>query len=569
MTDSFGYSRGNPDINWWLSELRRGKLYRANNAFEADWSRWKGYYRGKWPPGILPVNLFFAMARSLVPRLYFRNPSITVSAGRPTMECMALASIVERVDNNLMRNMRIKNEIKRAIQHAFFRGTGIMKLGFGAEFTPTPQLGVTDEPVSGKGERLEYNTLVKKNFPWAMCAPTGSFIVPAGTVTMDDARWCANWIRRPLSDVQADPRFKNVKDLRPTSGRDHGQQTTRYVVNEAGPDMVDLVEIRDKKFKKVFILAPFATDKLLYIGDDAIQVNDRLGYYRIVFNEDEDCFWGVPDSIILEPQQLELNETRTLQMKHRRMAVWKLLYQSKSIDHVQLERVINGDVMSAIECTDINGVKPLQIADIPQSLLMHDRTIMEDVREMMGFSRNQSGDYATGSADRTKYETQVVEAAGQIRIDERQDMISDMVVDMFEDIHPTIFSQWTQEEVVQVMTPDEQLVWVAYTPTMLSAGSYELNIDPDSYTPETKSVKERKALVLMETLKGNPLIDPILLTKLFLRTMGGLQFDILLKDLTQRASQGVSGSSPTNPMPFGQYMSGLANGGGGQSPIGS
>lgn len=558
---SNGYVQGKPDVEWWMTQIRKGIAYRKKYAREAEWGRWRQYYRGYWPKGTLPVNLFFRMLRTVVPRIYFRNPSISIQASKPGVEQQVFARLIERIDNKLMRTMRIKNQIKQIIHDTWMFGTGIGKRGFGQQFHPTPDIlgGGSDPLAVGTGKPLsktEYHNTIRDDMPWFLENPTGGFIVPAGSRNFQECRWYAGWYRRPIEDVQEDPRFKNTAMMKGSHQSEY--RTSPLPDMSEGPvNEVDLVEIRDTKTKKAFVIAPYGevSKKVLLYDDDTMQVNGRTPFYTTVFNPDDEVCWGVPDSVVLEPQQLELNEIRTLTMKHRRLAIVKLLYKAGALDTADLDRILDGTVLAAVKVnTELSDVEARQIGDIPKDLFMAGNEVMNDVRENMGFSRNQFGNYAEGSADRTATESRIVQTASEIRVDERRDAVADLIVDLFEDIHVDIFDRWDNEIVVQVAGPEGLPLWVAFKPTMLKAAEYEIQVDPDSSVPETKEVRMQKALVTYERLKTNPLIDPELLTQYLLHEMHGVQFDNMVRQLQQLQARGAGGSTPENPVSAEQFM---------------
>lgn len=548
-----GYAGGRPDVEWWLGEIRRGIEYRKKMACETSWNRWRGYYRGQWPRNTLPVNLFFRMLRTVVPRIYFRNPSISVMPAKPGAEMMALAQLVERIDNKLIRSMKMKNQIKQIIQQTWMFGTGVGKRGFAQEFLPGD---IVEEgaPDTGQGrfrQKVEYNPLVQENMPWFMRVSTGDFILPAGAVTFESARWHANRIKRPKWDVNNDPRLKGAKDL-------SGMDKSFDLFGHSSVEMVDMYEIHDKATGKVMVLSPQAGagHKALIFADDRTMRNNRTCYYPLVFNDDDECFWGIPDSVVLEPQQHEINEIRTLEMKHRRLAIMKLLYKKDTIDITQLEKLLNGEVMAGVEVKgELSDIDTIQLADIPQSLRIQAQEVLNDVRESMGFSRNQAGEFSTGTSNPpTATEAQIVQVASEIRVDERRDMTADMLVDVFEDVNVDVFETWKEEQVVQVMGPNSVPVWVIFKPEMLKAGQYNIKIDPDTSVPETKEIRMNKALVTYERLKTNPLIDPELLTKYLLHELHGVQFDNMLRTMQQNAAAGAPGATSDRPLQVPDYI---------------
>lgn len=563
-----GYLKGKPDTSWWMQQIRQGIAYRKKYAHEGQWPAWRRYYRGDFPPGVVPVNLFFRMARTIVPRTYFRNPSISVMATKMGSEQQAFAKIIERMDNKLIRSMGVKNQIKKMVQNCFMFGTAAGKLGFGAEHTPTPDMFETEAPVEYKttlNRKVEYNSLVDPNTPWFLSVHPGNLIVPDMLQSYEETPWVATWSKRSLDEVQDDPRLKNTADLKSNSGP--GLRGKESGMAESRPNMLDLVEIRDMRTEKVIILAPYSDgSKVLYYGDDGMQFNNRPNIYPIIFNPDDEVFWGVPDAHILEPQQLEANENRTLQMKHRRMSIVKFMYKKGSITKEEMEKMLDGTVMGGVEIAgELSDIDTMQVADIPQALMAADQIIQGDVRDTLGFSRNQAGEFAGQKSHSapTAYETKVVEMGSSIRVDERRDVIADLLVDVLEDANVLVFDKFTEEQVIQVVGPQGIPLWVAFKPSMLKAAKYELNIDPDSSIPETKDIRTQKAERTYELLKTNPLIAPDLLTQYLLHEMHGVQFDNMMRTMGTAASQGTAGSTIETPMGMEQYISQLAGRGAG------
>jgi len=552
-----GYKFNNPekpDIAWWIRQIRRGLQFRKESAFEEKWPIWRKYYRNEFEPGVLPSNLFFKMIRTTVPRIYFRNPSISVISTKPGLENFALAKLTERTDNKLLRQMKVKKHFKRQVQDAWMFGTGCGKLGFGSQFHSVPEgIGQTEAPLFGKGqERVEYNFDILPNMPWYSRIPVGSYVLPAGTMNREDARWEAFIIRRPVSDVKVDKRFKNTSSIKPMK---MSLDLRSYSSGQKLPpvDMVDMFEIRDKKTGMVFIISPQNVDKVLAIQEDSyLRLGIEVGK-TMVFNDDDERAWGLPDSQILEPQQREINEIRTITMYHRRLSTIKLLVRRGALLQEEADKMLNSDIAALVwtEEDPDRAVKIIQAADIPDALLKSEISVINDVRESMGFSRNEFGEFQGGRESPTATETQIVKQASDIRVDERRDMMADLLVELVEDVNSIIFNNWNEEQVVDVAGPAGIPIWVKFRPSMLRRGKYEIKVDPDSSVPETKEIREQKAMLIYEQFKGNPLIDPMKLTQYLLHQMHGVAFDDMMRGIPDGVGQQTR---PATPEQFGQIM---------------
>lgn len=547
-----GYIKGKPDTGWWVEQVNAGIEYRKQYALERSWERWRKYYRGRWERNVLPVNIFFTMLRQVVPRVYFRNPAVSVTPAMPGFLHMAFARVMHRIDNKMLVQMGMKEEIKDMIPDVFLKGTAFGKLGFGAEFSPSP-VGLETAPESKTGERYEYNHRVHGGMPWfARCCP-GTIILPDGLRRLNESRWIGHWIRRPQDDVRSDPRLKNNKNLASTSkmaGPESNYSVRKLV------DMVDLVEIRDRKFGRVFLINPYGGgDDVLYDGPDRLQ-DRRLPFFSLTFNPDDEVVWGIPDAQILEPYQLEQNETNTQAMKHRRLSLVKILYEKGVLSQDQAAQMVSEDVGAAIEIDgELTGIEKMQVSNIPQDLLMHAARVDQNVREVMGFGRNQMGEYQSRRGDTSATEAAAVSEGSEMRVDEKRDAVADMLVDVIQEMNEVLFDEWTAEQVVDVVGPGGVPVWVKVDPQLLKAGRYVVKVDPDSAASRTRAQREAKAVGIYNLLKPNPFIDPMKLTHYVLHEMEGVELDDLL-----RAMPPVENGAQNGVLNPGQYADMLQNG---------
>jgi len=557
-----GYVKGDrPDGTYWMSQIRKGVEYRKKVAFEDKWDLFRRYYRGMYPTGTLPYNIMFKMVRTLVPRVYFRNPSVSVMPSQPGDDNAVFAQILERIDNKLIRQMKVKEAIKQMTQNAFMFGTGIGKLGYGAEFTPTPDYLDAAAPTSGGKHdfRVEYNDLVLPNMPWFLSVHPGQFIVPVGTTDLHSARWVGHWVRRHIDDVKDDPRLEHTSDI--NVSKMYGSEMIRAErPREEG--LVDLVEIRDKKTGIVFIIAPYHHSKILYQGHDEMMDRGHFPYFPLVFNQDDLWFWGIPDAQILEPQQRELNEIRTVMMKHRRISLIKILAKREHLSPDEVQKLSGeevGPVIMLEEEGNVADVKVMESANLPQGLITMDALVERDVQEILGLGANQFGEYAPGSADRSATEANIVNQATQIRMDERRDTVADLIVDVMKQTHDVIFSRWdgSDEQVVDLIGPGGVPVWVKFRPQELQKGGYNVSIDPDSTLPETKQVREAKAVQVYQMLSQNPLINKQKLTQYLLRELHGAEYDdMMLNPQEQQQQQQEQMKTALTMMQYKELMKG-------------
>lgn len=553
-----GYtSGGKPVPQWWIGEVDRGKKYRQERAKQSEWPRWRRWYRGEWDPQILPSNVYYKLMRTLIPRIYFRNPSVSITPSMPGIENILLAKVLERADNKLITLMDTKTQMKRAVQNSVMFGTGALRLGYGAEFTPTPDDIDTLPPDPGTARlrnNVEYNSLVHPNMPWILSAHPRDFVVPEFCDSINNARWVCYETTRTLEDVKADPRLSNTRNI------GQGPSSSRLVArNQDRPrDGVVLWEIRDKKTGLVFILAPYAENttvegKILYCDTDELQLNGSLPLYPLIFNNDDEAFWGISDSQIIAPQQAEKNEIRTQFRDHRRVAMAKFLYETGAITPDELSKLIDGNSLGGVQVKSINGIKELTfggLAQIMSILQAADITIDNEVQQLLGLGVNQFGEYAPGSADRSATEATIVAQATQIRVDERRDACADLLTAIVTDLNQIITTRWPADIVADIVGPAGVPVWIRATRGQLgqlyegTTALYNVKVDPDTALPMTKALRESKVTNFYQLAKTNPFMNPENLTKFWISEMYGVDADFVLK-------QPLFNTSPQTPLDIG------------------
>lgn len=539
-----GYSSsGKVLTGWWDTQLAAGIASREKHTREARWPEWDKYYQGDYADFILPVNLFFMMARTLIPRIYFRNPSLSITPGKPGPEHLGLAKINERVANKLMRSMRIKQAFKSITQETFFHGTGVGKLGFGSEFAQ-PTAGVPVNTHDNKtGDKMDYRSGIEQDQPWFLPAAANELITPAGIKDFRAAPWFAHVVKRPVDDLSRDHRFDHVKNIEEASSREDHDGPADTTEQDAVPTTL-IYEIHDRRTGKYFVYSPHGEDGKRILQqpvEDSFMSRNGGPMYPLSFNASNTSMWGLPDSQILEPLQKEINAIATQIAFHRRTTMRKFKALRNSITPEEASELVRADLdaLGAIVWTDdMNSVEAIQTGGIPQELFLAFDKLMQMVQFTVGFSRNQFGEFRGGSEAPTATEANIVQQATEIRIDERRDIIADTLIEVMQDALKIAYTNWDNEQVEQILGPYGVPIWVKYTPEMMLRGHFEIKTDPDSSIPETKQAREQKALQLSQMLlpladvvnplTGRPDLDKNKILRYLLHELHGTEYDDML-----------------------------------------
>jgi hypothetical protein len=561
-------------INHWTSQIKAGQKYMKKYSSRDKWSAYRDMYRGMWNESIVPVNKVFSYGRALIPQVYFHQPHVTITARRP--EFRQHAKVLEAVDNWLIQECMLKQTLKKGALDAYLCGISPIKLGYDSEYGFVPSQSVdrdmstASQYGSKEARRIEYKDQVKSGMPWALPVMPEDIIVPYGYRSASDLPWIGHRILRPLQDVQQDQKYSNVKDIvgsRMSQIHDPEKRKAPFDVNEV--PYAELYEIRDFRERRIITICE---NQVLLNQEDVLQI-EGLPWEFIIFNEDPEHFFGISDVTILEPQQLELNETRTQESQHRKVALLKLLVQKGLLDEEDKDKLLCGDVAPLVEIDSerLSAAVMLLQPHIPPEFNAHVGDINADMRESMGFSENQLGGFSPYHG-KTATESMIVDSSSDMRTNDRKDIMSDVLVNIVRKWNQMIFSFWDDSKVVEVVGPEGIPGWVEYSGQELQ-GEYFVRIDPESGFPINKQTKIQIADALLKTYAGDPLINQVLLRAQHLQSFEwafpGISQTLLDMANPLVAQMMAQERQPGMQAPSGAGLQGGGNRGGGREPGGS
>ena len=552
---------GSKVLNMWKDRIRAGVRYRTQYGRSKEWGKYKSMYRGFWGEKVVPVNIIYAIGRALIPQVYFRNPRISVIPAKPGYSPHSW--VLESIDNYFIRELRIKGELKTTVLDCYLCGRSPLIYGYDSEWGYNPNF-LSDEvedasltSFNQKGQKIEYNYDVKPGMPWMLRCNPADFVVPWGTRRWEDAQWFAFRKMRMLRDIKEDPKYRNKSNLKAAfkTKLDGGMESKPEDQGRKGwqedeqSEWVELWEIHDQRTGRVFALSmdhpKFLRDEFDYLQIEGLPA-DVVG-----FNEDPDYFWWPPDARMIYVQQNELNDIRTMAKRHRRVALLKVLYDKGLVGKDELEKLLDGDPKAAVGIDsgtsgDVRKAVALFQSHVPPDLYGAAREVREDVREIIGFSRNQMGSFEAPSGRRTAHEAEIVRAASMIRIDERRDAMADQLERSMRRINQIIFENWTTERVVDIVGPDGAKYWVRFTGREIR-GEFNYKVNPEEAMPMNQATIKQEAAQFLELSAKMPEVNRKYLLEAYAR-----RFDWI--DVKQLLPGEGPGRSPEKAMMFHDFM---------------
>ncbi len=485
-------------VEQWEKQIRLGQRYKETCGYANNWYTYRGYLRGEFPQiaGVdipqITYNITYAIWKVYLSSLGIPSPYITVTP-RLKPRLHMYARVLESLLNWILRTLNVQKEIQKAITDCFVCNRAFLKLGYGFK-----------RDLNTKGERLNYNVQQRYDMPWIYRVMPEHIIVPYGTTSLDDVPWIDHIIIKPLQDVKQSSLYRNTQNL--TATHNALLYNTKFydkMYREMGREveLVELHEIHDYRRSKLIVIV-LGHSQPLRVEDDVLQV-EGVPFVDWTFNDDGIFYWGTPEVRIFEPQQLEMNESRTLAMFYRRYGLCKLLARKGAISQDEINKLVNGDFLPIIQTEgDPNqAVRDINFP-IPQDLMAWTDILRGDVREIMGISRLQMGEQLIGSR-KTATEAGLVEQRYRSRILPQQMAIISALEKMAEKLVKIIFQMWDAPRVIDIVGVDAARYWVKVSGKELQ-DEYIFKLSMEAMMPWTKEKKKQQLIELISALGKRP-----------------------------------------------------------------
>lgn len=534
----------------WQNLLAKAESYKEDPNFghSTQWAEFRNYYRGRFPGveehGLLPYNITYAFGQVLIPSVYYQNPGLLVSPRQPGFEIAS--KVLESIGHWLIQELRVKQILRQAILDAYLCGRGIIKIGYDSEFS-LPDRNLVAELLGEDVEQVE-PMLGGAGMPWIQRIDPDMFLVPFGSIELPGMDWVDHIVLRPLDEVKKDRLYKNVSNMEGnfvTRILNNRNKTSFYQQLIDQTDYVEIHEIADAKRRERLALVWGHEKFIRPPADDILQV-DGLPYVDLCFNEDPEYYWCPSDAALIEPQQLEMNEARTLAMKHRRIALARLLVTTGTLAPAEAEKLLGenvGPIINVDGPVDESRIREFR-HNIPQDVVFWTDLIREDAREILGIGRVQAGKENQGR--RTATEVERVQQAHDLRMGMRRDRVGDCLQNLMRKLFQICQKMWSTEKVVQIVGVEGARHWVSLKGSDI-AGEYNIKVDVESTVPSSKDSRKRDIVQLIQAVGQHPGVNMDYLLRMLLK-----EFDwIDVNKMLPMAQSGV--------VPYDQFQQGQQN----------
>lgn len=516
--------------------------WRESEGLDRTWRRLNDLYRGKhWPSttvnnqDLIAVNLAFSTINVIAPSVAVNYPKVVVQANN--IEDKDRAIFVEAIVNHLWRHHDFRTPFRRAVKDFLIYGHGWVKVGW--KFVEQEQ-SVTenerdlmidramieadtfanDEPLMA-GE-LPTDDDIIANIPETIMrivedqpfveriSPFDVYVDPEATC-MEDAKWIAQKIVRPLEAAQKDKRYKPSTRKRLTaSSRYNMYGSTNY--SEEKSEYVDervvIWEYYNMMDNTVAVYADNADEFLI----DPLSMPYAYGQpFTMIRNYDvPDHFYPIGDLEAIEPLQLELDKTRSQLMNDRKRYARKYLYHERSFGPEGREALESDEDGRLVPVVDENKplseiVMPMPQIPLSPEIYNYSNIIEDDINTVSGISEYARG--AMPEIRRTATEASIVADAQNARSADKLAIIELSISSVARRVIQLMQQFMTGEQVARLNVKGGETMWIPYSREEI-VGEYDFSVQAGSTQPMNETIRKQQAISLMNAVA--PLIGTVI-----------------------------------------------------------
>ena len=434
----------------WMKRIRRSLKFRDLVRDKQNWKRILEEYKGNYRitnSAVMapPINLVYGYVHTAIPRIYFRDPHMTINP--KGSESVMGAKILELAVSYIFRELNVKNEVYRLLMDTYLFGHGWFKYGY------INEMGHTQSEVPS-----EVSEYIKSEEIFVSYVPYEDIVFDV-TLSQDaphDCRWIAHRIIRPIADIKNDTRYKGAAKLRPNvTTRDGAGEKIDEALKDSDLDLFEFWEVHDKDTNKIYCVCD-QTDRYLREEDNTYDMKG-LPFSMLKFNLVPGEPYPLSDIYIIEAQILERVKLRAAQLNHIKRWSRQLSIEEGAMTPIEIEKFAQG-VDGAVSQRKKGTAPPvpIQYADIQRESFQIDELIQRDIDAVIGQTETDRGGTAKTETN-TKFEMQAQMGATSVRQSQRQDKLEDFLEEVTSKIISLLKQFQTMPRYVRItgMSPQE------------------------------------------------------------------------------------------------------------------
>jgi hypothetical protein len=546
-----GTSDGKTDdksrLKRYRDEIKVAQKWRADH-YDDEWREFiqiyanrhleEGDYQDFVMDNRISVAISFSTINIIYPSVSIARPKITVTATREEM--VDIAETVEAVVNYWWRHYDLQDEFRQAVKDYLVLGHGWLKTTYLyreeqverdgeaikeeiAQLLQGKYMAIQnrpqDESLFGSDEEIAngvdpYETRTTEDRPLVERVSPFDMIVDPDATRLIDARWIAQRISIPISEAKKKKDWnQKVRDelIAAASAMKEGDgyyddqvdKDTRYVIYYEHYDLENGVLCLFGDHGKGFLKEPE-------------QIPYSFGHPFVMIRNYEvpECFYPLGELECLRPLQLELDFTRSAQLRDLLGHVRKYVSRKGMFDQENIERMASrtdGEMILAEPNAPDNlnqALIPMPEMTIPQQTFQMSAVIQDDMTRVSGVS-----DYALGAMPemkRTATEAGIIQDAANARAAEKLAQIEIALARVARRVVQLGQQYLTVEQVARVHNDQGEVKWVQFDRDTIQ-GEFDFEIEAGSTQPQNDTFRRQSALQMMDVMAPfmQPTINPM------------------------------------------------------------
>jgi hypothetical protein len=500
---------------WQNRTVSANKVYKAwEDRYLTDKCEeyWQGKQMGDDDKAYV-INMVFPTVEIKIPSLLYYRPQVRITP-RPSRAddsgsvAEARARLQQDTVNTFIadKRLRFKEEVTLALRESFFR-YGVIEVGYSGDFIDNPLLQkpelTEEEATLAKVPKIPNPKNPNPESIFLKRIPARQFRVGINAKNhMERCDWVGYYEDHYISDIKANPNYKNTSTLKAT-GKIRDGLDSRYDEpsntdadgNQIGKDTLRVWKIWDMRLKQKIIFGEgcqkfFAEDPFDYL---------TLATYRQFENLDE--WLPVPPVFNWLHPQNEKNEIRQGHRIHRRRFKRRYLVE-QGVEDTELEKLEDSDDGTFIRVQDtVKSILALQDAPLDRAASLDEVQAEADFREITGVGGEQRGETDPNT---TATQANIVNMNSKIRQSYQRQQVSEWLAEIAFIMLKVIRDKmalpfWIQQNIDPEGANAQQEAmriageWKQTTAPELGDIEYDIDVDIQSMTPMAEEGESQKA----------------------------------------------------------------------------
>lgn len=500
-------------------------------------------------------NIVFSNCSIMVPMLYSKNPQVTVSHSNDANE--NLAKVSERLINKLLSQknapgLNFKTKARRMVLTALLTNSAFIKIGFTKKDDSSSEavaelqrLSTELENAKSKKKILEVEgkisaleekiALLSPSGPWANNVMPHRIIVDHTSTQPDgsDAKWMMEWDYLPTSYLNAVYGQANGEEIRsvyePTHIMCAGESTngveetvnnfslfkSTEEINSAEYGYSNAAAFQAAQHTKVWYIWDKVTRRVLmyadnnwrwplWVWDDPLKLPRFFPYFRLWFHEAVNTNAPKGEVTFYLDQQDAINEINDEIHRGRQWAKRNVIFNKNALSREDVEEVLKGDDGTArgIDLPEGSKLEDHIFSFIPPALnrpeFFSTDTKFAAVNRITGINDAMRG--AQFKTNTTNKAIENYQANTDIRVDERVDLIEDVIGDIAWNITMLCLMNWDAEDVAPIVGAELAREWKKITDPRDFETNFSARVEGGSSAKPNSREKKQQALQMGQIL---------------------------------------------------------------------